>query len=184
MKQTIWLVRHPPVALSWQKRCYGQSDPALSREGERMAKDLISQITAWAPNLIIHSDLYRTRTIAERTGPPVIADPQWRERHFGLWEGQSWHAIYRATGNAMDGMITAPDTFRPGGGETTVQLFERIKKAWLCIPQLSRIAIVTHGGPIACVRALQQNASIDLLPKFIPKVGEVVKMAFTANRIG
>lgn len=175
MKQTVWLIRHPPVALGWQKRCYGQSDPALSREGQRMAKDLIAQITAWAPDLVIHSDLRRTRAIAERTAAAITAVPQWRERHFGDWEGQSWNAVYRASGNAMDGMLTAPDTYRPGGGETTVELFERIRQAWLAVPALSRVAIVTHGGPIACIRALQQNASIDMLPQLIPGTGEIVE---------
>lgn len=61
----------------------------------------------------------RTRAIAaplgEKLGIVPLAEPLWRERDFGSWEGQSWNAIYRATGNAMDGMIDAPETFRPGG---------------------------------------------------------------------
>lgn len=178
MKQTVWLVRHPPVALAWQKRCYGQSDPGFSREGARMAKALALEIARWSPDLVIHSDVQRTRSLAEQIGAPLLADPQWRERHFGSWEGQSWQAIYRATGNAMDRMLSEPDSFRPGGGETTAELFERIRTAWLSLRSQPRIAIVTHGGPIACARTQLEGVSFDRLPAFIPAAGEIVTLQF------
>lgn len=178
MKRTVWLVRHPPVALCWQKRCYGQSDPGLSREGTRLARDISDRLAAISPDIVIHSGLRRTRAVAEplarRTGATLFSEPLWRERDFGQWEGQSWHAIYRATGNAMDGMLTAPDTFRPGGGETTAEMFERIKLALAALPHCPRIAIIAHGGPIACARALQHNASVALLPSLIPAPGEIL----------
>lgn len=187
MKQSIWLVRHPPVALSWQKRCYGQSDPGLSRDGTRLARDIIGTLATVSPDIVIHSGLRRTRAIAEplaeRTGATLLSEPLWRERDFGQWEGQSWHAIYRATGNAMDGMLNEPDSFRPGGGETTAELFERIKLAWAALPACPRIALISHGGPIACVRALRQNASVEHFPKLIPAAGEILTLELTASPI-
>lgn len=178
MKRTVWLVRHPPVTLAWQKRCYGQSDPGLSREGARLASDLIDTLAKLSPDIVIHSGLRRTRAIAEalarRTGATLLPEPRWRERHFGEWEGQSWHAIYRATGNAMDGMLTEPHSFRPGGGETTAEMWDRTWLAWEALPPCPRIAVISHGGPIACVRALRQNGTIDLLPKLIPAPGEIL----------
>lgn len=67
--------------------------------------------------------LARTRVLAERIAAgascPLYQDTDSRERDFGTWEGQTWNAIYRLSGNAMDGMIDAPGEFRPGGGETT-----------------------------------------------------------------
>ena len=186
MKRTVWLVRHPPVALSWQKCCYGQSDPGLSREGNRLARRLIETLARLSPDAVIHSDLRRTRAIAEplarRTGATLLPEPLWRERHFGQWEGQSWHAIYRATGNAMDGMLTEPDSFRPGGGETTAEMWDRIRTAWNALPPYPRIAVISHGGPIACARVLQQNGSVDLLPTLIPAPGEILPIDLTANQ--
>ncbi len=178
MADSIILVRHPPVTLTWQKRCYGQSDPGLSRAGQAMVAPLIDQLIALQPDAIIHSDTKRTRAIAlplaEKLGIVPIAEQLWRERDFGSWEGQSWNAIYRATGNAMDGMIDAPDMFRPGGnGETTRQLIDRIAVALGCLPHKGRVVVITHGGPIACARATQMSKGFEMLPNLVPPAGSV-----------
>jgi len=178
MADALILVRHPPVTLAWQKRCYGQSDPGLSRAGRAIVAPLVDRLAALAPDVIIHSDMRRTRAIAmplgEKLGIVPIAEPLWRERDFGSWEGQGWNAIYSATGNAMDGMIEAPDTFRPGGnGETTRQLFDRITAALARVSRESRAIIITHGGPIACARATQITDEIAVLPALIPSTASV-----------
>lgn len=178
MADTIILVRHPPVTLGWQKRCYGQSDPGLSRAGQMMVAPLVDQLTALQPDVIIHSDMKRTRAIAlplaEKLGIVPVAEPLWRERNFGYWEGQSWNAIYRATGNAMDGMIDAPETFRPGGsGETTRQLTARITAALARVPRKGSVTIITHGGPIAFARAAQIVNGLEMLTDLVPSAGSV-----------
>jgi alpha-ribazole phosphatase len=176
----VHLVRHPPVTKAWQKRCYGQSDPGLSREGRALVAPLIDQLAALNPGIIIHSDMGRTRAIAlplaRRLGIACIAEPLWRERDFGDWEGQSWNAIYRATGNAMDGMISAPGSFRPGGGETTHDVIERVRRALAKLPNIPDIIIVSHGGPIACARLTLNNLPVSSLPGQIPALGETVTL--------
>lgn len=143
-----------------------------------MVVPLLDQLAALAPDVLIHSDMKRTRAIArplgERLGLVPIAEPLWRERDFGSWEGQSWNAIYRATGNAMDGMIEAPGTFRPGeSGETTRQLFDRIAAALARAPQQGIVLIITHGGPIACARAAQMGEGLGTIAKLVPPTGSV-----------
>lgn len=143
-----------------------------------MVAPLVDQLTALQPDAIIHSDMKRTRAIAlplaEKFGIVPIAEPLWRERDFGSWEGQGWNAIFRATGNAMDGMIDAPDTFRPGGsGETTRQLIDRITTALASVPRKGSIIIVTHGGPIACARATWTADVIELISDLVPPPGSV-----------
>lgn len=129
MTATLLMVRHTEVARHWKGRCCGASDVGLSRAGAAHARSLASTIAAWCPDIVIHSNLRRTRILALQIAAiakvEAIADANWRERDFGDWEGKSWLAIYRSTGNAMDGMITAPDSFRPGGGETTTELADR-----------------------------------------------------------
>lgn len=178
MAHRIILVRHPPVTQVWQKRCYGQSDPGLSRAGRAMIAPLVDQLAALCPDIIIHSDMERTRAIAmpleRKLGIVPIAEPLWRERDFGSWEGQSWAAIYRATGDAMDGMIDAPDTFRPGGnGETTRQLFDRITLALARVPRAGTIIIITHGGPIACARSNHAADELGMIADLVPPPGSV-----------
>ncbi|MEP2102028.1 MAG: histidine phosphatase family protein [Parasphingorhabdus sp.] len=176
----IWLVRHPPVALHWQNRCYGTSDMGLSREGARMATALVSQLVKLSPEIIIHSGRKRTRTIAERTARSLsvktIVDHRWRERDFGSWEGRSWNAIYRETGNAMDGMLDDPNGYRPGGGETTTELVERAWDAWSDLPAGKDIAIIAHGGPIAAVLASRAKAPPRSLPDYIPKTATITNI--------
>lgn len=176
----LHLVRHPPVAKAWQKRCYGQSDPGLSREGQKMVAPLVDQLVALKPDIIIHSDMVRTRAIAtllaDRLGLVSTAESLWRERYFGAWEGTTWNAIYRATGNAMDGMIDAPDRFRPGGGETTAELMLRVQKAMDTLPKADCIVIVTHGGPIACAIATRTGATFQQLASLVPSTGSVTTL--------
>lgn len=176
----LHLVRHPPVTLAWQKCCYGQSDPGLSHAGRAMVAPLVEQLSALKPDVIIHSDLARTRAIAEplarHLGMICIAEPLWRERDFGTWEGQTWAAIYRATGDAMDGMIDDPDHFRPGGGETTREMATRIETALQNLPDAKCTVIVTHGGPIACAKALQAGSALQHLASLIPPAGSVTPL--------
>lgn len=186
MADTLILVRHPPVVQAWQNRCYGQSDPALSRAGQAMIAPLVDRLVAMAPDVIIHSDMKRTRAIAEplgkRLGIVPRAEPLWRERDFGAWEGLGWNAIYRATGNAMDGMVDAPDTFRPGGsGETTRQLSDRITTALAAAPRKGTIVVITHGGPIACARARQMTDGLLSLPDLIPPTASVTVLLSAAR---
>jgi broad specificity phosphatase PhoE len=174
----LHLIRHPPVAKLWQKRCYGQSDPGLSREGRAIIASLVDRISALNPEIVVHSNMIRTRVIAEplarRLGISCIADPLWRERDFGAWEGLTWNTIYRATGSAMDRMISEPEHFRPGGGETTADLLLRVHRAYELLPEKSRVAVFTHGGPIACARIIAGRLPLRDLPKQIPPLNEIV----------
>jgi broad specificity phosphatase PhoE len=175
------LVRHPPVATAWQGRCYGQSDPGLSHEGRAMVAPLIDTLAALKPDVIIHSDMARTRAIAEPLarllGVECSAQPLWRERHFGSWEGQSWDAIYRVTGNAMDGMLSDPAGFRPGDdGETTAELVRRTLAAMRALAPGKRTLVVTHGGPIAAARMLADRLDFGDLPKLIIPTGGHVRI--------
>nr|WP_315456993.1 histidine phosphatase family protein [uncultured Sphingorhabdus sp.] len=183
----LHLVRHPPVLKAWQKRCYGQSDPSLSREGKAMAGPLVDQLVALKPYVIVHSDSARTRAIAEpvarQLGLNCVADALWRERDFGDWEGQTWNAIYRATGNAMDGMIDDPEHFRPGGGETTLELIARIKRALAELPGAPRIVVVAHGGPIACAKLIVDNLPLASLAANIPALGDIVELTVPDQNI-
>lgn len=176
----VVLVRHTEVARAWRGRCYGASDVPLSHAGMAATRPLARDLAALAPAWIVHSGLIRTAVLADRiaalAGCPVTCDPDWRERDFGTWEGQSWAAIYRATGNAMDGMIDAPATFRPGGGDTTIELAARVDAAWRRLPPGTGI-VVTHGGPIAALRGTWSDAPVCDWPALVPPCGGTVVSA-------
>lgn len=170
------LVRHTAVARAWAGRCYGRSDMGLSREGLAAARSLAPVLAAaHAPRLVLHSGLRRARLLAERVaalaGAKLAEDRRWAERDFGAWEGRSWDAIWRATGNAMDGMLDDPHGFRPGGdGETTAELAARALAAWRDLPALPCV-VVAHGGPIATVRMALEGKDWRDLPGLVPPAG-------------
>ncbi|MEO6717564.1 MAG: histidine phosphatase family protein [Novosphingobium sp.] len=178
------LVRHPPVTQAWQKTCYARSDPGLSRAGQALIAPLVEQLAALRPDHILHSDMRRSRAVAlplaARLGLVPMAAPQWQERDFGTWEGQSWQSIYRATGNAMDGMIDDPECFRPGGGETTGELVERVRQALDRLPKCGLCMVVAHGGPIAAARCLVDAAAPAKLADYFIAPGDYVRIGLRA----
>lgn len=182
MARSLILVRHPPVAKAWAGRCYGQSDMGLSRQGQAMVRALVGELAALRPDAVIHSDMRRTRAVALPLARCLnlapIAAPLWQERHFGGWEGRTWNAIYRATGNLMDGMIDDPDGFRPGEtGETTGELIARVSRALDQLPSNARIAVISHGGPIAAALLLHSGGSIRGLAAQIIPQGSFAELA-------
>lgn len=177
MMARITLVRHTEVARHWRGRCYGVSDAGLSRAGAAAIRPLAAQLANLHPQWVLHSDLSRTRRLAtaigKAAGCPVLADPAWQERDFGNWEGQTWLAIYRASGNAMDGMLDAPDSFRPGGGETTFELAARVAAAATALPEGSGI-VVAHGGSIAALLGQRRGLASREWLALVPPLGGAV----------
>lgn len=182
MTGRVLLIRHGHVALRWRGRCYGQTDVGLSREGARQSRELAWAILrrrdAHGISAVLHSGLRRASALAELIGEGAgiepCADGRWRERDFGSWEGRSWNSIWRESGSAMDRMLTDPAKFRPGGGETTSELSKRSVRAWRALPAGGLIVVVTHGGPIACVRATLAGATLRELADYRIPEGEEI----------
>jgi alpha-ribazole phosphatase len=177
----VILVRHPEVALRWKSRCYGCSDMGLSRAGHQQAHELAMQLAREPVAALFCSGLKRARALSDRIGALADLQPRidarWRERDFAAWEGRTWNAIWRETGNAMDGMLASPNDFRPGGGETTAELAERALTAFHALPFQTLTVVVTHGGPIAAVRAAFAGAPLTDIAKFVIPVGCAVRIA-------
>lgn len=174
---SVLLVRHPPVAKAWAGRCYGRSDMGWSRDGATMARALAGRLAAESFTTIVHSGAIRTRRLAAMLGGAPQVDPRWLERDFGTWEGRRWDAIWRETGNLMDGMITDPEGFRPGGGETARDLARRVRAAWDDLPQTGDTLVIAHGGPIAAIRTLLADRPLDRMVEAIPAYGEYIRLS-------
>lgn len=180
--RVVHLVRHTAVAAHWAGRCYGQSDVGLSREGRAAARSLGLRIAALGARRIYISPLRRARflgglVVREAANIDLVIDARLAECHFGAWEGQTWDAIYAASGDAMMGLVTAPATFRPGGhGEATFTVRDRAM-AWLDaaahVPGGPVVAIC-HGGPIAAIRGTLAGAPVEEWPGLVPRLGEIV----------
>lgn len=185
----VHLVRHTAVAQHWSGRCYGQSDVPLSRDGRKAARVLATEIPKLGARRLHVSPLRRARFLAgliarEAGNVELVFDPRLAECHFGAWEGRPWDAIYTESGDAMMGLVMAPDAFRPGGdGETTFAMRDRVM-AWLsdAVPlQTGPVVAICHGGPIAAIRGTLSDAAVSEWPSLVPRYGEVVTIEFCGS---
>lgn len=166
------LLRHPEVAPHWSGRCYGRCDVGLSGAGREQARRLVQHIALRDFDRVIASPARRARWLGGLLSRAVEIEPRLAERYFGTWEGLAWDVIWRAEGNAMDGMIDAPDSFRPGGGETTAELAARVLEWWHGLPADTAVLVVAHGGPIgALAGSLLGRAPREWLAH-VPRPGE------------
>ncbi len=174
----LLLIRHPQVDLRFHGVCYGRSDVALSSAGRQQSLALASQLSRLPVKSIFHSGLQRTALLATElarlTGLTATREPVLAERDFGSWELQTWDAIYQQHGDEMMRMVSDPSGFRPGGGETTDELADRVWN-WYRTLELPGVAvIVTHGGPIAACLGRQRELPVDRWMELVPACGELV----------
>ncbi|MGX9964844.1 histidine phosphatase family protein [Roseomonas sp. F4] len=173
----VTLLRHTAVAAHWRGRCYGASDVGLSAEGLAAARALADTLPVAGVTRLQSSPLRRARCLggmlSRRLGLPLEIVPALRERDFGAWEGRRWDAIHAEEGDAMMGMIDAPDSFRPGGGETTAELAQRVL-AWFEALPAGGVLAVTHGGPVAALRGRLAGLPARDWLGLVPALGEAV----------
>ena len=158
---TLYLLRHPKVSSEWEGICYGDHDVALESQWQQSLQpklDYLRQLSGLDQIVEIwHSDLSRTRQPAEwlgsQLGIPTVGDTRLRERYFGSWQKLAWGDIpQEEIMNAHD-MLDKPNTYRPGNGETTTEMMERVT-GWLQerlakgSGTLPPIAIIAHSGSI------------------------------------
>lgn len=173
----VLFVRHTAVSDKYQSLCYGASDVELSPAGKLHARDVAESLVESPIDRIVHSGLGRARVLAEHlselTGQSLEERVHFRERDFGSWEMSSWDDIYAEYGGEMLKMITEPDTYRPGGAETTCEFVERIVDACRDLHQPGRTVVVCHGGVIAALSGLIERAGLTRWMDYVPAHGEV-----------
>ena len=126
---SLWLARHarPLVAPGC---CYGQWDvPADAADTARAAQDLAQVLPHGVP--VLASPLQRCEQLAlalQGLRPDLAyeTDARLQELSFGAWEGQPWDAIAR---HELDAWAADFAHYRPGGGESLVQMLARVAQA-------------------------------------------------------
>ncbi|RMD52557.1 MAG: alpha-ribazole phosphatase [Nitrospirae bacterium] len=150
----LYLIRHGEITGAHTRRYNGHRDVELSENGriqiERLAEYLRERVEIDA---FYSSDLKRSidsaRIIADRYQSRPIAIPDIRERNFGEWEGMTFDEICEKYPNAFYSWAKDPLNYSPIGGESTIEVRDRIMPV---IEELSKkhrsdtIAIVGHGG--------------------------------------
>ena len=146
----VLLVRHTALHPSIRGICYGRSDVPLAENAEHDIAAVLARRAGFAPDVVVHSDVTRTRLLGQALASackvPVVADGRLGEIDYGSWQGRRWDDIYADVGAEMDRIVSEPETYAPGGGETLFAARDRLL-SWLGdLGTYRRVLAVTHGG--------------------------------------
>lgn len=150
----LYLLRHTRPLVS-PGICYGQSDIAVN-QGDCFA--LAASMRLYLPPdiAVFSSPLQRCALLASHLHGRPRMDERLAEINFGAWEMRSWDDIPRP---AIDEWALSPATYRPGGGESAVDVAQRVI-AWLDDLRslaMQEAVIVTHAGIMRMLAAWQEE---------------------------
>ncbi len=185
----LYLVRHGRVADGHTQRYHGNNDIDLSPEGERQLSELARYLSPVPLAAVYATGLMRTQDGATRLcrgrelEPQVI--PEFREIHFGIWEGLTFAEIAEHYPEELNGRFQDLANFRIPEGESLLDVRDRV------VPRLKKLvaghpgqslALVAHAGvnrvilcdalalPLENIFRLDQNYGclniIDYFPDF------------------
>jgi glucosyl-3-phosphoglycerate phosphatase len=160
------LVRHGETEWNNERRLQGQADLPLSRAGREQVVALRALVQQLRPDIVVASDLQRTRETAALLGfPDAQLDRRLREADLGAWSGR-YIADLRETALA-DYRAWREGHFTPPEAEPWNALYDRVGEVVdAAAASGAATLLVTHGGPIraACLRL------INLHPQFVMPV--------------
>ncbi|MEO5375546.1 MAG: histidine phosphatase family protein [Alphaproteobacteria bacterium] len=157
-----WWVRHAPVAWAGV-RIYGHTDLDCDVSDRAAFIGLAAGLPPGA--VTVRSHLTRTLRTAQAIGfEPAVVEPDLAEQGFGAWEGESWDGLRAAGDPHLEAFWRAPFTVAPPGGESFVQVVERVRAVVerLSVLHARRdIVAVAHSGSIRAALAV----ALDLSPE-------------------
>jgi broad specificity phosphatase PhoE len=129
----LFALRHGETAWTRERRFSGSRDLPLTPRGQRQAEALAGALTTERVGAVYASPLERARATAEIIARPhhlqVIAEPTLREMAFGDWEGLTRDEIDRGWPDVAALWRTSPARATPAGGESLLEVAERVGKA-------------------------------------------------------
>ncbi|MEY2767008.1 MAG: hypothetical protein RI912_671 [Actinomycetota bacterium] len=142
------LVRHGRTNVNAGARLQGRMDAELDELGVRQARAAGEHLRVRFPDArIVTSPLVRAVDTAMSIGASAINDERFIELDYGEWDGLE---LSKVPGDQWQEWRRNPH-FRPPGGETLVELDERVRPALEELSEEARtsdIVIVSHVSPI------------------------------------
>lgn len=152
---TLIFVRHGQSTANLDHIFAGYTDAPLTELGHKQAELTAAYLDSYSIDHIYASDLKRAYQTAEHTANrrnmPIIAEPLFREIYAGEWEGMTFEAIAEQYSESHEVWKKALYRAHPEGGESVVQLSDRIQKGVQRVLEKHRgetVAIFTHATPI------------------------------------
>ena len=154
----VYLVRHGETEWNALRRIQGQSDSALTLNGERQALQVAARAKVLGINHIISSDLGRTRHTAEiiagACGCDVSLDPRLRELDMGVLEMRDIDTLTVEEEGWRKQLVDGTPDGRIPQGESMTELARRMQAVLDDCRQLppgSVPLLVSHGMALGCL---------------------------------
>lgn len=149
----------------------GSTDVSLTERGWLQMNDAVSELTGL--DRIVTSPLDRcqafARHYAQQSNLPLTVNDEWREIHFGVWEGQKVEDVWARDTEALNRYFSEPGSMTPEGGESLLEVRERVTKAWhQTLEQYpnEHLLIVQHAGTIRLLLSYLMNSPINTANRF------------------
>ena len=178
-RTTFTVIRHGETDWNRQQRFQGQIDVPLNDTGLAQARRLGERLAAEPADLLVCSDLLRTRQtaapLAAAWGLAPLPHAGLREQHFGVLEGLDVPTIKDRHADLWADWLEHRGDFALPGGESLQQFHARVMATLreLAAAHAGRhLALVTHGGVLDMLWRSARDEPIDGLRRCeIPNTG-------------
>ncbi len=173
----IVLVRHGETEGGSSVRFYGSTDVDLSAEGREQMRLVAAALGATPFDRVVASPLarsWRGAALVRRDGS-VQLEPDFREIHFGRWEGLTREEIQAQDPVLYEDWVSGADGFEFPGGERRADFRARVKagtERLLASPARSALLVVHKG----VIRILTEELAGEKLGDDEPALGEWVEL--------
>lgn len=154
MSRRVVLWRHGRTEWNAAGRFQGQTDVELDDTGRQQARESAARLAALEPDLLVSSDLKRTRdtteVLAALVDCPVDLDERLRETFAGEWQGCTSAEIAERWPDEYKLWRSGDPLLRVGGGETRQEVADRVvaavTDAAARLPDDGLAVLTSHGG--------------------------------------
>ena len=150
----LYFMRHGETVWNTERRYQGMTDIELSEEGLRQAECAAKRFKNIKIDKIYASPLKRAMKTAEKIaaekGLEIISEDNFREIHFGEWEGKTVPELTEKYGESYTNFIREPHKYGFPGEGSVENVINRIKPGIdrLIAEEEGNVLIVSHGGII------------------------------------
>ncbi len=168
-----WWIRHAPVTVHGG-RIYGQEDyPADCGDSASFAA-LAARLPAepvWVTSHLRRTQETVAAILAARAAAAQawLIEPDLAEQHVGAWHGLTHDELNARRGGGRDPFLLWPASERPPGGESFLEVIERVGLAVARLTAQHRgrdIVAIAHGGSIRAALAIALGIEAERVMSF------------------
>jgi broad specificity phosphatase PhoE len=180
----IVLIRHGETVGNSSERLHGSADLALSEAGRAQLHAAASALRTEVFDLVVASPLRRSWEGARIVAPgaSIRLEPDFREIHFGRWEGLSTREIEASDPIAFKDWQEKKAGFEYPAGEPRAEFRARVARG-LARLQASGAACVLGVLHRGVIRTLAEQLLGEPLPDATPALGGIVDFSLFADGV-